>query len=170
MKVKLHAPSDLDRLREFVRDERDAKQRDRYRVALVAAEGVDGEEVYRERIAAVVGRSRQFVDQWARRYRTGGIDALRPKKQPGRASRLSAEEKEGLQRAIDAGPREGVDGRSVFFGEDIRGLNEREFGKVYSLSGVYKLLDRLDYGWLCPRPRNPRGDLVAQEAFKKSRR
>lgn len=169
MKVTLHAPPDLGRLRELVRGEHDARQRDRYRVVLIAAEGVGGEEVYRERIAAVVGRSRQFVDEWVGRYRAGGIESLRPRKQPGRASRLSTEEERELERAIDAGPREGIDGRSVFFGADVRELIEREFGKVYSLSGVYKLLDRLDYSWLCPRPRNPKGDPVAQEAFKKSR-
>ena len=170
MKVKLHAPSDLDRLRELVRDEHNAKQRDRYRVVLIAAEGADGEEVYREQIAAVVGRSRQFVDQWVGRYRTGGIDALRPKKQPGRTSYLSDEQTEQLGQAIDAGPQEGVDQRSVFFGEDVRKLIERRFDKLYSLSGVYKLLDRLDYSWLCPRPHNPKGDPAEQEAFKKSRR
>lgn len=167
MKVKLHSPSDLDRLRDLVGKERIARQRDRYRVVLIAAEGVDGEEVYRERIAAVVGRSRQFVDEWVKRYRTGGIESLRAKKQPGRASRLTEEEKEQLRQAIDAGPQEGVDGRSVFFGQDVRKLIERRFNKVYSLSGVYKLLDGLKYSWLCPRPHNPKGDPAEQEAFKK---
>lgn len=170
MKVKLKDPSDLQRLREGVAKETNAMQRDRYRVLLIAAEGIDGKEVYRERIAGLVGRSRQFVDEWVKRYRAGGIESLRARKQPGRASRLSDEEQEQLKQALDAGPQEGVDPRSVFFGEDIRKLIERRFAKVYSLSGVYKLLDRLEYSWLCPRPHHPKGDPAAQEAFKKSGR
>jgi transposase len=170
MKVKLKDPSDLQRLRAGVARETNAKQRDRWRVVLIAAEGIDGKEVDRQRIAGRVGRSRQFVDEWVKRYRAGGLESLRARKQPGRVSRLSEEEQEQLKQALDAGPREGVDPRSVFFGEDIRKLIERRFAKVYSLSGVYKLLDRLEYSWLCPRPHHPKGDPAAQEAFKKSSR
>jgi transposase len=167
MKVKLHDPSDRLRLRQWVREEINAKQRDRCRVVLIAAEGVGGQEVRREQIAAVVDRSRQFVDEWVKRYRTGGLDALRPKKQPGRPSRLTAEEKRQLKETLDAGPREGVDPRAVFFGQDMRELIHRRFGKLYSLSGVYNLLDTLGYSWLCPRPRHPKGNPAEQEAFKK---
>src|SRR5215210_2243957 len=54
-------------------------QRDRLRVVLLAGDGDEaGRELFREQIAARVGRSRQFVDQWAGRYRMGGIyDVLR---------------------------------------------------------------------------------------------
>jgi transposase len=167
MKVTLREPSDLQRLRQFIGKEVDARQRDRYRVVLLAAEGLDGKDLKREQIAATVGRSRQFVDEWVHRYRDAGIDALRAKKQPGRSSRLTAEEKQQLKEALDAGPQEGTDPRSVFFGQDIRELIRRKFDKTYSLSGVYKLLSGLGYSWLCPRPRHPKGDPAAQEAFKK---
>jgi transposase len=167
MKAKPHDPSDVEQLRQRVREESNAKQRDRYRVALVAIEGMDGKELKREQIAAMAGRSRQFVDEWVNRYRHGGIQALSAKKQPGRSARLTADEKSQLKAALEAGPQEGVDQRSVFFGQDIRQLIERKFNKTYSLSGVYKLLSGLGYSWLCPRPRHPKGDPVAQEAFKK---
>jgi hypothetical protein len=71
MRVTLHDPSDLSRLRELVDRERNAKQRDRYRVVLLAAEGAGGRDLRREGIAAAVGRSRQFVDEWVKRYRRG---------------------------------------------------------------------------------------------------
>ena len=44
---------------------------------------------------------------------------------------------------------------------------EQLFGKVYSLAGVYKLLHRLGYNDLMPRPRHPDTDPAALEAFKK---
>jgi transposase len=167
MKAKSRDPSDAGQLRELVREESNAKQRDRYRVALLAVEGLDGKELNREQIAAVVGRSRQFVDEWVNRYRHGGIKALVAKKQPGRSPRLTADEQQQLKAALDAGPQEGFDQRSVFFGQDIRELIKRKFNKTYSLSGVYKLLSNLGYSWLCPRPRHPKGDPAAQDAFKK---
>jgi transposase len=164
MKAALHNPSDLEQLRQLVRVEANAKQRDRYRVVLLAADGV---ERTREQIAEAVGRSRQFVDEWVGRYRTGGIGNLRPLKQPGRTPFLTPDQEEELKRAIDDGPQEGADARSVFFGQDIRTLIKRRFNQTYSLSGTYELLKRLGYSWLCPRPRNPRGDPAAQAAFKK---
>jgi transposase len=167
MKAKPHDQSDIEQLRRLVREEANARQRDRYRVVLLAAEGMDGKELKRERIAAIVGRSRQFVDEWVNRYRHGGVESLRAKKQPGRSPRLTADEKQQLKATLDTGPQKGVDQRSVFFGQDIRQLIERKFNKTYSLSGVYKLLNNLGYSWLCPRPRHPRGDPAAQEAFKK---
>jgi transposase len=170
MKVELHDPLDAASLRRWVREETNAKQRDRCRVVLIAAEGLEGTEVRREQIASAVGRSRQFVDEWVKRYRTGGLDALRPKKQPGRPAWLTDEQKQELKQLLDAGPQPDDDPRAVFFGEDIRKLIERRFGKLYSLSGVYYLLDTLDYSWLCPRPHHPKGDPAEQEAFKKSSR
>lgn len=167
MRADLRDPADLDTLKQLVRVEADAKQRDRYRVVLIAIEGVDGVEQERPQIASITGRSRQFVDAWVGRYRQGGIDQLKPIKQPGRQAYLSKRQQEELRRLLDQGPVEGVDGRSVFFGQDIRALIERHFGKTYALSGVYELLKRMNYSWLCPRPRNPQGDPALQEAFKK---
>lgn len=181
MTVTPHDPSDVFRLRELVARERNAKQRDRYRVVLLAAEGLGGRELTREEIAAAVGRSRQFVDEWVKRYRGSdggsaaggpvGLDALRARKQPGRAPFLTPRQRHELGEALDAGPQEGVDPRGTFFGEDVRRLIERRFGKLYSLRGVYKLLDSMGFSWVCPRPRHPSGYAAAppaeQEAMKK---
>lgn len=88
-------------------------------------------------------------------------------KQPGREPFLSEQEQKQLTQLLDAGPQPGIDPRSVFFGQDIRKLIERQFGKLFSLSGTYALLDRLNYSWLCPRPHHPERDVEAQDAFKK---
>jgi transposase len=90
MKVDFKKPKDLEDLRRLVRDVTDAKQRDRYRVVLIAGEGLSGKtDIYREQIALVVGRSRQFVDEWVGRYRDGGLETLVPKRQLGAKPKLS---------------------------------------------------------------------------------
>ncbi len=167
MKVDWKGPNDVGRLRELVAAASNARQRDRYRVVLIAGEGLgDQAELEREQIAQAVGRARQFVDQWVGRYRKGGIDALVPKRQPGAARRLSQEQEAQLCVMLDAGPppEEGI---AAYNGPILREKIQERFGKVYSLAGVYKLLHRLRYNDLMPRPRHPDTDPAALEAFKK---
>ena len=105
MRVDWKDPADEQRLMELVCETVHAKQRDRYRVVLIAGQGLaDKPELEREEIAAAVGRSRQFVDQWVGRYRRGGIEALIPKRQPGAKSKLTLEQQRQLCVMLDAGP------------------------------------------------------------------
>jgi hypothetical protein len=68
MKVDWKDPGDAERLEELIVKEKQAKQRDRFRVVLLAGQGLgDQKECSREQIAAIVGRARQFVDQWVGR-------------------------------------------------------------------------------------------------------
>jgi transposase len=168
MKVDWKGSDDAGRLRKLAAAATNAKQRDRYRVVLIAAEGLgDRAELEREQIALATGRSRQFVDQWVGRYRRGGIDALVPKRQPGAARRLTERQEAELCAMLDAGPprQEGI---AAYNGPILRARIQERFGKVYSLDGVYKLLHRLGYNDLMPRPRHPDTDPAALEAFKKT--
>lgn len=167
MKVDWKGPGDALRLAGLVAATTGAKQRDRYRVVLLAGQGLgDRAELDREQIALATGRSRQFVDQWVGRYRKGGIDALVPKRQPGAARRLSDEQEAQLCAMLDAGPPP-EEGLAAYNGPILQERIEERFGKVYSLAGVYKLLHRLEYNDLMPRPRHPGTDPAAMEAFKK---
>jgi transposase len=167
MKVEWKGPSDAATLAGLVAGEPNAKQRDRYRVVLLAGAGLGEEaELDRERIAAVAGRSRQFVDEWVGRYRRGGIEALRPRKQPGAKPKLSADERAQLEAMLDAGPPP-EEGLAAYNGPILRERIHERFGKLYSLPGLYALLHRLGYNDLMPRPRHPGTDPAALEAFKK---
>jgi transposase len=167
MKVEWKAPSDAATLAGLVAAEADAKQRDRYRVVLLAGAGLGEQaELDRERIAEVAGRSRQFVDEWVGRYRRGGIDALRPRKQPGAKPKLTAGEQGQLKAMLDAGPPP-EEGLAAYNGPVLRERINERFGKLYSLPGLYALLHRLGYNDLMPRPRHPGTDPAAMEAFKK---
>lgn len=161
MKLIPHQPDDLDRLRERVANERQALQRDRYRaVLLVAGEQLEGDEVARR-----VGRSPRFVDEWAGRYRRGGLAALIPRKPRGATAKLNPEQAQRLKARIDAGPLP-ADGVCTLRGKDVIRILEAEFGVKHSIGTIYKVLHRLGYSCLSPRPRHEKNDPAAIEAFK----
>ena len=160
MTLTLAHAEDLRRLQERVQHEANAKQRDRYRaVLLVAAEQLQGDE-----IAKRLGRSPRFVDEWAGRYRRGGIEALLPRKQPGRRPKLTAEQEQKLKQRLDAGPRDS-DGVCTLRGRDICRIIEQEFGVVHTLGGIYDVLRRIGYSPLVPRPRHRKNDPAAMQRF-----
>lgn len=167
MRVEWNGPGDAAGLAALVAGESRAKQRDRYRVVLLAGQGLgDQSELTREQIADSVGRSRQFVDEWVGRYRRGGIESLRPRKQPGAVPKLTALEREQLKAMLDAGPAP-EEGLAAYNGPILREKIQERFGKLYSLPGLYALLHRLGYNDLTPRPRHPATDPAALEDFKK---
>jgi transposase len=167
MKVNWRDPGDHQQLCQLVRDTANAKQRDRYRVVLIAGEGLgQRSELEREEIATAVGRSRQFVDEWVGRYRREGIEALVPKRQPGAMPKLNEAERQQLCAMLDSGPGP-EDGLAAYNGPIIREMIQKRFGKLYSLSGLYALLHRLGYNDLMPRTTHPDTDPAELEAFKK---
>jgi transposase len=167
MKTAWKAAGDALRLRELMQESASAKQRDRYRVVLIAGEGLgDRPELEREQIAQAVGRSRQFVDEWVGRYRRSGIEALIPKRQPGASPKLTPQQQQELCAMLDAGPS-AEEGLSAFNGPILRQKIQERFGQLYTLDGVYKLLHRLGYNDLMPRTTHPDTDPVVLEAFKK---
>ena len=152
---------DRCRLTRLIAKESDAMQRDRLRSALLVLQGRQALEV-----ADAVGRSRRFVQRWAYAYRDGGIEAVRGRTAPGRQRRLSPEQEARLVQRVMAGaaPRDGV---ASLRGPQIQGILARDFGKSFSLNGIYKLLNRHGFVCLKPRPRHPQQDPAAAKAFKR---
>jgi transposase len=163
MKLNLHQPDDLDRLRECVASERQALQRDRYRAVLLVA----GEELQGDEVARRLGRSPRFVDEWASRYRHGGLAALTPRKPKGAVAKLSPEQVEQLKARLDAGPRP-EDGVCTLRGKDVVRILETEFGVKHTIGSIYSVLHRIGYSCLAPRPRHEKNDPKAIESFKAS--
>ena len=160
MEVTLRDPGDRARLNALLRRERDAAQRDRYRAILLALDG----ELTRE-IRAKLGRGRTFVQRWVYAYRDGGLDAIKPGQAPGARARLTPEQAERFRQRVLDGPR-AEDGVCTLRGLDFQRILREEFGVEYSLNGVYKLLHRLGFSSLSPRPKHKQTDFEAQEQFK----
>jgi transposase len=154
MELTLHKRDDADELSRRIRQERNAKQRDRYRAVVLALEGKTAPEIRR-----MLGRSRRFVQTWVYAYRDKGIDGLLPKRPPGRPSKLTDAQRELLKQRLDAQDalRRGVDLR-----REIQDL----FGVTYSLSGAFLVLHDLGYEPLKPRPVNPKKDPEDEAIWK----
>lgn len=119
------------------------------------------------RIADRVSESSRTIRRWIQRYNAEGIEGLADRPRPGQPTKLPRAQEEAFCARLDAGATED-DPVSVLHGPEIRHILEAEFGASYSLSGVYDLLHRLGYSWLCPRPRHEHAAPEAREAFKKT--
>lgn len=158
MKVTLLDPADLPTLQERIRSEVDAKQRDRLRAVLLAAEGADGQELEGDDIAKRLGRSPRFVDQWLARYRTGGLAAIKPGKAKGQKPKLPVERQAAFKARLLAGPADTDAGVCTLRGIEAKQILSEEFGVEMALSGVYDLMHRLNLSCLKPRPRHRKND------------
>lgn len=154
MDVSPHSLTDLDELRKRIRQESNAKQRDRWRAVLLALDGLTTAE-----IMSKLARSKNFVQRWVYFYRDHGLERVRPVKQTGQPLRLPREEHHAFLERITDTPE-------ILRGQDIVEILREEFGAVYSLSGAYELLHRLNYEPLKPRPVNPKKKSQDEQAWK----
>ena len=160
MDVTFRQQSDSERLAELIGSQSNARQRDRLRAALLASQGQETLA-----IAAMLGRSRRFVQQWAYAYRDGGIEAIRPGKSTGRPTILPSDQEQAFKERMLAGPTDADGGVCTLRGIDARRILEKEYGVKYSLDGVYDLLHRLKLSCLVPRPTHRKNAPQAMQAW-----
>lgn len=119
-------------------------------------------------LAVQVQLSERSIYVWVGRYNARGVDGLRDLPGRGRPKALKPEQEERLKARIRAGAN-AADGVCTLRGEDVRHILAEEFGVVRGLQATYDLLHALGFSVLRPRPRHPKADPAAQEAFKKKR-
>src|SRR3954447_3950880 len=158
MHIDDHDP--LDRLQETAKEHRHTRTWPRVQAIILAKQGDTAPQ-----IARALGVSRRAVQAWVAAYNRGGLAALPDRPHPGRAPILPREQEARFRERIDAPPRP-EDGACELRGADIRRILEQEFAARYTLGGVYKLLHRLGYSDLMPRPQHPEAHPEAQEFFK----
>lgn len=159
MDITERETGDVQRLEELIDGEQNAKQRDRYRMALLAVRGWEANHV-----AEALSSNRRTVQEWAYRYRDGGITALTPGKAPGNKSLLPPDQFDAFRQRVIDGPRES-DGVCTLRAKDACRILREEFGVVYKLGSVYDLMHRLGLSCLKPRPRHEESDPAAMKKF-----
>ena len=160
MNIKLQHTS--IQLQSLYQRQKNAKMARRIQAVYLASKGLTCLE-----IMEITGAARRTVQQWIYKYNQGGLEALRDSSRPGQPVKLKREMEGSFCKRIEAGPAK-TDGVCVFNGPVIRRILEREFGVLYSISGLYDLLHRLGVSCLCPRPRHEKADPKVQEEFKKN--
>jgi len=122
----------------------------------------------RKTAAESCGMDRQTLRDWVHRYNAEGLAGLRSRRPMGPRSRLTTEQQAELAALVEAGPDPEQHGVVRWRRVDLRDELERRFGVKLHERSVGKVLARLGYRRLSVRPRHPRADEAAQEAFKKT--
>jgi putative transposase len=122
----------------------------------------------RAEAARAAGMDRQTLRDWVHRYNAEGLAGLSDRPRPGPRPRLSPEQEAELVTAVEQGPDPDRDGVVRWRRVDLRALIEARFAVRLHERSVGKLLRRLGFARLSVRPRHPKADEAAQEAFKKA--
>ena len=133
---------------------------------LAIAHVIDGAS--RAEAAQACGMERQTLRDWIHRYNATGIAGLADLLRSGRTAALSAEQQAEFRSLVLAGPELARDGVVRWRCIDLRSEIAERFAVTMHERSVGKLLRRLGLSRVQPRPYNPKRNLEAQEAFKKT--
>src|SRR4051794_41497364 len=122
----------------------------------------------REEAARAAGMDRQTLRDWVHRYNAEGLAGLRARPRWGREPRLTPGQEAELAAAVERGPDPDRDGVVRWRRVDLRALIEARFAVRPHERSVGEVPRRLGFARLSVRPRHPKADEAAQEAFKKA--
>ena len=122
----------------------------------------------RETAARAAGMDRQSLRDWVHRYDAEGLAGLRDRRRPGRRPRLTPAQEAELAAVVEQGPDPDRDGVVRWRRVDLQELIEARFAVRLHERTVGKVLRRLGFSRVSVRPRHPKADEAAQEAFKKA--
>ena len=150
-------------LRRAAARSRDAQATRRMLALALVLEGVD-----RKTAAQTCGMDRQTLRDWVHRYNAEGLAGLSNHRGAPRQRRLDPDQMSELAAWLEAGPDPAVDGVVRWRRQDLRRRITDRFGVELHERTVGKYLAALGYRRLSVRPRHPKTDPQAQEAFKKT--
>src|SRR6187399_1243890 len=142
---------------------RDARAARRMLALALVLEGSSREEAVR-----AAGMDRQTLRDWVHRYNEEGLPGPHDRRRPGPRPRLSPEQEAELVTAVERGPDPDRDGVVRWRRVDLKALIETRFAVRLHERSVGEVLRRLGFTRVSVRPRHPKADEAAQEAFKKA--
>jgi putative transposase len=109
-------------------------------------------------VSRYLGVSRATVGEWAKTIEVKGIRGLRKRKATGSASKLSNPQKEKLKKKLDRGALASGFPTDRWTLERVQKLIKKEFGVIYHLNYLNRLLRKLGFS-----PQKPLPQAVEQE-------
>ena len=122
----------------------------------------------RAEISRRVGVDVQTLRDWVVRYNGLGVDGLRDAPRPGRPPKLDGCQKAQLVAWMDAGPDVCAGEPSCWTVSDIRWWIKHRLDVDFTLEGVRRMIHRLDFRHVSPRPIHPRAKPEDQEDFRRN--
>jgi transposase len=124
----------------------------------------------RTEAARIGGMDRQTLRDWVHRFNQHGPEGLTDSWSKGNPPRLSAAQQAELADLVETGPDRAVHGVVRWRRVDLQHLIAERFGVAYHERTVGKVLHRLGFSHLSPRPRHPAQDERIVTEFKKTSR
>ena len=153
-----HTPEELEKLG---RDCKNQKHGRRLRAVAMILRGNR-----RKNVARAQGIDVQTLRDWVIRYNENGVDGLRDRPRGGSTCRLSPDQQSELVVIVEAQPDPQKNPLSRWRLKDLQTLILEKFGLSYSLEGVRRLLGRLGFRHISPRPIHPKENPEAQDVFR----
>lgn len=142
---------------------KDARAARRMLAIALVLEGAD-----RTTAAQTCGMDRQTLRDWVHRYNAEGLGGLVNRRAAARPRQLAPEQMAELADWVEAGPDPARDGVVRWRRQDLQRRIAVAFGVAVHERTVGKYLAALGYRRLSVRPRHPKADPAAQDAFKKA--
>ena len=142
---------------------KDARAARRMLAIALVLDGAD-----RRTAAETCGMDRQTLRDWVHRYNAEGLAGLANRRAPARARRLTPAQIAEFAAWVEAGPDPARDGVVRWRRKDLQRRIAAAFGVELHERTVGKYLAAQGYRRLSVRPRHPKADPEAQEAFKKT--
>lgn len=120
--------------------------------------------------ARLAGFERQALRDAILAFNEFGLDGLYDAPRPGRPCKLDAAQRAELGEIVRKGPDPETDGISAYTLDDLVALVRERFKISYRPESISAILKKDGFSRQKARPMNPKTDLAAQEAFKKSPR
>ena len=132
---------------------------------------VEKEDESCDSIGALFGNSPRTVSNWLNRINeTGDIESLRSKKQTGRPSRLSEEQREELRVILQESPeKHGMTG-NLWDGKSLSACIKKQYGVVLETRACQRLFHKLGFSLKRARPVVARADEAKKAESKKTSR
>ncbi len=111
---------------------------------------------------------RQTLRDWVHCFNQYGPEGLIDIKPPGRPSKLSEEQKEGLKQLVETGPDPATDGVVRWRCVGHKRVVGQPFGVELSEVSLGRALKKLGFSHISARPQHPVQDPEAIAAFKKT--
>jgi transposase len=157
---------EVERLRSLHDEAKAKKDLATWRRAHCVLGYIDGQSVIG--MAKALGLDRSAITKWLGWYNAEGADGLRTTPLPGRAPRLTEEQREQVVRVVEAGPVVAGFQSGVWTGALVGQWIEREFGVRYHPQHIPRMLHQLVFSVQRPRKRLARADLAKQAAWLRS--